>query len=231
MKFLKVERENFSFQYRPMNRCRLARAPNAAKFRRASTSNVRDFRCRKFVLQEKWTKVHRNPIRFATHQCPLSCQILLRSVKPCTRKVLQFFYTLQYFGAPGGLPEPKFTSRGLDEKQGPVYRSVKFPPVLTTRLRDICCQISSILLTAWPTTNRIRHVSAYHMGRQKASCQLMRKWKSASELKFNNITIVYAFEKNRSVIVQSRSCIVHHCDFVLQCPVEHWSPPFLGDRL
>jgi len=63
-------------------------------------------------------------------------------------KSVTIFYTLQYFGAPGGLPEPKFTSRGLDEKQGPVYRSVKFPPVLTTRLRDICCQISSILLTA-----------------------------------------------------------------------------------
>jgi len=39
-------------------------------------------------------------------------QISLRSVKRCTRKALQFFYIIQYFGASGGPPVPKFTNLG-----------------------------------------------------------------------------------------------------------------------
>ena len=65
------------------------------------------------------------------------------------KSVTIFFYTLQYFGDPGGPPGLKFTDLGPDVQQGPSI--AKFRPVLKTRLRDICCQISSISLTAWPS--------------------------------------------------------------------------------
>jgi len=38
----------------------IGQAPNLAQFRRASTKTVRDIRCRKFMLPEKWTAVHQN---------------------------------------------------------------------------------------------------------------------------------------------------------------------------
>jgi len=57
-----------------------------------------------FLLPKKWTKVHQNPLRFATHQWPLLCQISSRSAKRCTTKsVTKSFKTLGYFGAQGDL--------------------------------------------------------------------------------------------------------------------------------
>jgi len=62
----------------------IGQTPNAAKFRCATTRSVLDIRYRKFVLPQKWTKVHQNSRRPATHKCPSSCQISSRSVKRCT---------------------------------------------------------------------------------------------------------------------------------------------------
>jgi len=46
----------------------------------------------------------------------------------------------------------------------PLYQPAKFRPILRTPLRDICCQISSISLTAWPSDKNIKqYVSAYHV--------------------------------------------------------------------
>jgi len=67
--------------------------------------------------------------------------------KRCTRKAFQFFKTLKYFGAPGGSPRRKFTILGSDVQQCPFDQPAKFRPVVRTRLRDSCCQIS-ISLTA-----------------------------------------------------------------------------------
>ena len=41
-------------------------------------------------------------------------------------KSVTIFYTLQYFGAPGGPPVPKFTNLGPDVQQGPIYQPAKF---------------------------------------------------------------------------------------------------------
>jgi len=73
---------------------------NHTKFRCAATRSVWDICCRKFVVPQKWTKVHQNMTWSATHKCP-SCQISSHSAKRCATKALQLFYTLQYFGAPG----------------------------------------------------------------------------------------------------------------------------------
>jgi len=42
------------------------------------------------------------------------------------KSATNFFYTLQCFGAPGGLPGPKFTNLGNDVQQGPEYQYAKF---------------------------------------------------------------------------------------------------------
>jgi len=55
---------------------------------------------------------------------------------------------LQFYGAPGGPPGPKFTNLGPDAHQAPPYQPAKFRPVLKTPLRDNCFKISSISLTA-----------------------------------------------------------------------------------
>jgi len=45
-------------------------------------------------------------------------------------KRYNFFYILQYFGAPEGPPGPNFTSLGPDIQQGPFYQTAKFRPTL-----------------------------------------------------------------------------------------------------
>jgi len=91
--------------------------------------SMRDVRCGKFVLPEKWTKVQQNPLKSVTHQCLYLCQISSRSAKRCMRKALQFFYT---FGAPGG-PGSKFTDLGTGVQQG----CLKFRPFVAAYPRDL----------------------------------------------------------------------------------------------
>jgi len=67
------------------------------------------------------------------------------------RSVTNIFYTLQYFSAPGGPSGPKFTNPGNDVRQGPLYQSAKFRPLLTTGLWDICCRSLLISLNVWLT--------------------------------------------------------------------------------
>jgi len=115
-------------------------------------TRVWNIRCRKFVLPEKWTKVHQNRRWPATHRWPSSCQISSRSVKRCTRKRHDFFYTLQYFVTRPGHPLVKVHQYGPDEQQVPSLNlPAKYRPVLKIPVWDICCQISSISLTAWST--------------------------------------------------------------------------------
>jgi len=62
------------------------------------------------------TEVHQNPLRSAAS---LIVPNFIPLGKRCTRKALQFFYTIQYFGTPGGPPGPKFTNLCVDVQQGP----------------------------------------------------------------------------------------------------------------
>jgi len=64
------------------------------------------------------------------------------------RQLSFLFYALQYFGAPGGLPAPKFTSLGDDVWQVPLCHAAKFRPILQTPPGDTCCQSWSISLMA-----------------------------------------------------------------------------------
>jgi len=95
-----------------------------------------------------------------THKCPSSRQISLHSTKRCTRKVLHFYLRPLVFWRSGGPPGPKFTHIEPNVQQDPFYQTAKFRPVLAILLWDICCQISSISLTAWPTKNSERQDSA-----------------------------------------------------------------------
>jgi len=65
-----------------------------------------------YMLPEKWTKIHRNPLRSATH--PSLCQISWRSAKRCTRKALQNMLISCSILAPQGSPRPKLTNLGTD---------------------------------------------------------------------------------------------------------------------
>ena len=58
------------------NECQLTRPLNALimPIFVSSDKSVRDMRCRKFVLPEKWTKFHQNHLRHATPQYPQRCQ-------------------------------------------------------------------------------------------------------------------------------------------------------------
>jgi len=57
--------------------------------------------------------------------------------------------------APGGPPGPKLTNLVCDVQQSPLFQPSKFQSVLKTPLQDICCQTSSILVTAKQTVNDI----------------------------------------------------------------------------
>jgi len=123
--------------------------PNFVALRQEVTC-VRNIRCRKFVLPEKWTKVHQNRRWPATHKWPSSCQISSRSAKRCTRK-LQDFLHHSVFCDQARAPLVKVHQYGPDEQQVPLFQPAKFRPVLKIPVWDICCQISSISLTAWST--------------------------------------------------------------------------------
>jgi len=66
-----------------------------------------------------------------------------------------FFTPFSIFGAPGGL-WAKVHQSWPDVQQVPLYQRDKFRPVLKNPLGDICCQISSISLMAWPTKSSKR---------------------------------------------------------------------------
>lgn len=44
------------------------------------------------------------------------------------------FYTILYFGTPGGPPAPKFTNLGNIVQRGPDYQCAKLRPILRTCL-------------------------------------------------------------------------------------------------
>ena len=72
------------------------------------------------------------------------------------KSVAKYFESLQYFGAPGGPLSRSSPILALMYNNAPF---IKLHPVLTTPLRDICCQILSISLMAWLThKNSKRHV-------------------------------------------------------------------------
>jgi len=98
----------------------IGQTPNAGKFRRTPTRSVRDIRCRKFLLLEKWTvtKVHQNPLRPAMHQCHHCAKFHRAWPNYVREKRYQKCYTLQYFGSSGGPAGPKFTNLGTDVQQG-----------------------------------------------------------------------------------------------------------------
>jgi len=65
------------------------------------------------------------------------------------------------FGAQGGSPWLKFTNLGNNVHQSQAYQSAKFPPVLTTSLRAICCQMLISLTTwrrEWATNKRKKQI-------------------------------------------------------------------------
>jgi len=126
---------------------------NAAKFCYTPTRSVWDIHCRKYVLPENWTKVHQNRRRPAMNKC-------LPSSHSANDVWKIYFISVTEFFTPGASPGPTFTNLGRDVQHGPLYQSAKFCPILTTPLRDICCQISWILLTTWLTKNSKRYVSA-----------------------------------------------------------------------
>ena len=129
------------------NKCRLARPPNAAKFRHPPTRNVRDIRCRKFVLPEKWTKVHQNSRRPATHRRPYHAKFHRVRPKDVREKLYNFLHP-SVLWCPRGNSCVKVhqSSLGHHVHQDPLYQSATFRPVLKTSIRDTCCQSSSILL-------------------------------------------------------------------------------------
>ena len=63
------------------------------------------------------------------------------------KSVTNFLHPL-LFWRPRRTHWPKFTSPGGDVEQGPLYQATKVRPFPTTPVPDICCQSSSISLTA-----------------------------------------------------------------------------------
>ena len=123
--------------------------PNFVALRQEVT-RVRNIRCRKFVLPEKWTKVHQNRRWPAMHKWPSSCQISSRSVKRRTRKRHDFLHPSVFCDqarALTGQSSPIWPWRTAS----PLFEPAKYRPVLKIPVWDICCQISSISLTAWST--------------------------------------------------------------------------------
>ena len=95
--------------------------------------------CVRFMFGKTWP---------ATHQYPKPCQISSMSAKRCTRKALQFFTPLTFWGPRGllGQSSPVWVVTYI---KATVFHAAKFRPLPTTRLRDICCQSSSIWWTEW----------------------------------------------------------------------------------
>jgi len=116
----------------------------------------------KICAPEKWTKVHQNRRRLATHKCPPPCQISLHSIKRCTRKALQnFFLHPSLFWCRRKLPGPKFTNLGPDVQQAPSINRPNF--VLFWQLvRYLLPNLVNFVdgITDTHTQNSKRHVSA-----------------------------------------------------------------------
>jgi len=142
----------------------IGQTSNGAKFRCAMPRReyMRDIRCGKFVLPEKWTTVQQNPSRPATHQYPSSCQISSRSAKRCTRKALTI---LLHLWRPRRTHGSKFTDLGTDVQQG----SLKFRPFVAAYTRDTCiyCRTLLISLKAWPTDTILLCCNHYYTVSQK----------------------------------------------------------------
>jgi len=91
---------------RPNNKCRMARPLTLPNFVALEQKSVPDIRFLKFLISpgrelETGSKVHQNSLRPATDKSPSACQISSLSAKRCTRNVIQVFYLLVNFGAPG----------------------------------------------------------------------------------------------------------------------------------
>jgi len=97
----------------------------------------------------------------AMDQCPSLCQISSRLAKRRMRNVSKSLIHLWKFWRSWGFLGWKFTRLGTDVHQCPMHQCAKFRPILTTSVRDICCQSSLISLTAW-STNSKRQVPAYY---------------------------------------------------------------------
>ena len=120
------------------------------------------------------------------------------------KTVTNFFYTLQYFGAPGGPTGPKFTSLGR-VRQGSLYQPTKFNHLLTTSLWDMCCKSSSISSTAWPTDT-----------------QTTRMWANAHK---NSLTTKKPLNY-KCLVHQSFSELWNYTLLPLCAQIEQWTPVF-----
>jgi len=93
---------------------------NRTEFRHPLTRSVRDIRCRQFVLQKsgpKFIKIGDDPLRTNTPH-----HVKFHRARPTSyeKNVTKIVYNLQYFGVPGGPPEPKLTNIGPDVQQDPL---------------------------------------------------------------------------------------------------------------
>ena len=133
----------------------IGHTPNAAKFCRDPTRNVQDISClSKICAPEKVDQSSLKSLKTCYAPMPLIAQNFIALGHTMYGKRVTIFVHPSVFWRPRGeLPESKFTNLGPDV-QGSLYQCAKFRPVLTTHLRDIYCQISSISsisLTALPT--------------------------------------------------------------------------------
>jgi len=89
----------------------IGQTPKRAEFRGDPTRSVRDVRGRKFVLPQKWAKIHQNRLRPTPPKAPLMPNFI-RLVKPPWQKALQNFFTPfnilapQVTGLGGGVHQP-----------------------------------------------------------------------------------------------------------------------------
>jgi len=101
------------------------------------------------------------------------CQISSRLAEQCKRKVLQFFYTLQYYGVPGGLPGPKFTNLGTDVQQGPDYHYAKFAPCDNLSARYLLPNFIDFVGGVTTKKQIVNDMSQHTMWQQKDSILLV----------------------------------------------------------
>jgi len=80
----------------------VVQTPNAAKFRPAVTRGARDVSTvQKFKLPEMWTKIHQNPLKSITHQCP-HYPNFHRAPPNDVREKRCKYYILEHFSDPVG---------------------------------------------------------------------------------------------------------------------------------
>ena len=126
---------------------RIVNTTNAAKCRRAPTKN-----CHRY--DRLWKIFGPGNVGQSSPNSGSKCRL----ARPITmlnftalghrmyeKSVTKYFYTLQYFAAPGGPPGSQFINLGAE---GSLYQLAKFRPPVTTCLRDISCRTSLISLKA-----------------------------------------------------------------------------------